>query len=87
MNNGTQPQGLIFDCDGTLADTMPLHWRAWRAIALRYKLDFPQDRFYALGQKIIASDMSNVLGMLVLGVDPPDNLVHVGLRLRRQLFY
>src|SRR5262245_25129213 len=21
--------GVIFDCDGTLADTMPLHFRAW----------------------------------------------------------
>jgi beta-phosphoglucomutase family hydrolase len=43
------PKGLIFDCDGTLADTMPLHWRAWQVIAAKYKLHFPQDRFYALG--------------------------------------
>jgi beta-phosphoglucomutase family hydrolase len=42
-------KGLVFDCDGTLADTMPLHWRAWQVIASRYKLHFPQDRFYALG--------------------------------------
>ena len=42
-------QGLIFDCDGTLADTMPLHWRAWQAIAVKYKLHFPIDRFYSLG--------------------------------------
>jgi beta-phosphoglucomutase-like phosphatase (HAD superfamily) len=28
--NLTQPQALIFDCDGTLADTMPLHWRPGR---------------------------------------------------------
>ena len=43
------PKGLVFDCDGTLADTMPLHWRAWQVIAAKYKLHFPQDRFYALG--------------------------------------
>ena len=42
-------KGLIFDCDGTLADTMPLHWRAWQVVAARYKLHFPEDRFYALG--------------------------------------
>ena len=42
-------EGLIFDCDGTLADTMPLHWRAWQAVANRHRLDFPEDRFYALG--------------------------------------
>ncbi len=43
------PQGLIFDCDGTLADTMPLHWRAWQVIAERHRLHFPEERFYALG--------------------------------------
>jgi beta-phosphoglucomutase-like phosphatase (HAD superfamily) len=43
------PQALIFDCDGTLADTMPLHWRAWQEVTRRYELDFPEDRFYALG--------------------------------------
>ena len=44
-----QIKGLIFDCDGTLADTMPMHWRAWQAIAAKYKLHFPEDRFYSLG--------------------------------------
>jgi len=28
---------------------MPLHWRAWQAIAGRYRIQFPQDRFYSLG--------------------------------------
>lgn len=42
-------KGIIFDCDGTLADTMPLHWRAWQAVAQRYQFHFPEDRFYSLG--------------------------------------
>lgn len=42
-------KGIIFDCDGTLADTMPLHWRAWQVIAARHRLHLPEDRFYALG--------------------------------------
>ena len=42
-------KGLVFDCDGTLADTMPSHWRAWQVIAKKYKLHFPIDRFYSLG--------------------------------------
>jgi beta-phosphoglucomutase family hydrolase len=42
-------KGLVFDCDGTLADTMPMHWRAWQVIAAKYKLNFPIDRFYSLG--------------------------------------
>ena len=38
-----------FDCDGTLADTMPLHWRAWKQVTERHGLHFPEDRFYSLG--------------------------------------
>jgi beta-phosphoglucomutase-like phosphatase (HAD superfamily) len=43
------PRALIFDCDGTLADTMPLHWHAWRVISERHGIHFTEDRFYALG--------------------------------------
>ena len=42
-------EALIFDCDGTLADTMPLHWRAWQSITQRHNFAFTEDRFYALG--------------------------------------
>jgi HAD superfamily hydrolase (TIGR01509 family) len=42
-------KGIIFDCDGTLADTMPLHWKAWQVISLKYGIEFPESRFYALG--------------------------------------
>jgi beta-phosphoglucomutase family hydrolase len=42
-------KGLVFDCDGTLADTMPLHWIAWSSIVQKYGLQFTEDRFYALG--------------------------------------
>jgi beta-phosphoglucomutase-like phosphatase (HAD superfamily) len=43
------PRGIIFDCDGTLADTMPLHWRAWQVISRRHGLSLPEERFYSLG--------------------------------------
>lgn len=41
--------GIIFDCDGTLADTMPAHYEAWMAILDRYQLEMSEERFYALG--------------------------------------
>jgi beta-phosphoglucomutase family hydrolase len=47
--NLTHPQALIFDCDGTLADTMPLHWLAWQTVLKRYGLEFSEERFYQLG--------------------------------------
>lgn len=43
------PAALIFDCDGTLVDTMPGHFRAWRETLDRYGLVLPEHRFYALG--------------------------------------
>lgn len=43
------PQALIFDCDGTLAHTMPVHWEAWQEVTQRHGLYFPEDRFYSLG--------------------------------------
>jgi beta-phosphoglucomutase-like phosphatase (HAD superfamily) len=49
MNPNFELKGIVFDCDGTLADTMPLHWKVWNGIAQRYKLHFPEDRFYSLG--------------------------------------
>ena len=40
---------LLFDCDGTLADTMPAHYRAWRHVTEAHGLAFDEDRFYAMG--------------------------------------
>ncbi|MDB6068287.1 MAG: HAD-superfamily hydrolase, subfamily variant 3 [Pedosphaera sp.] len=57
----SSPLGIVFDCDGTLADTMPLHWRAWQAIAKRHKLHFPEDRFYSLGG-VPSRDILKMLG-------------------------
>lgn len=39
----------LFDCDGTLADTMPLHYRAWRTVLDPLGCDFPEEVFYSIG--------------------------------------
>lgn len=44
-----QYDGLIFDCDGTLTDSMPLHYRAWHSTMLRHGIEFPEEQFYSLG--------------------------------------
>ncbi len=41
----TNIKGLIFDCDGTLADTMPLHWHAWQMITRGTICTFPKTGF------------------------------------------
>lgn len=42
-------KALIFDCDGTLADTMPLHFIAWQNVMTGYGFKFDEDLFYSLG--------------------------------------
>ncbi|MES2594565.1 MAG: HAD-IA family hydrolase [Verrucomicrobiota bacterium] len=41
--------GLIFDCDGTLVDSMPLHYKAWVASLDHHGASFPftEDYFYS----------------------------------------
>ena len=43
--------GYIFDCDGTLADTMPLHYRAWKRAIEELGGQFSEELFYQLGGK------------------------------------
>ena len=43
--------GYIFDCDGTLADTMPLHFRAWTRIVRELGGSFSEESFYQTGGK------------------------------------
>lgn len=42
-------EGLIFDCDGTLADSMPPHYIAWIETLNRHGLDMDEDHYYAMG--------------------------------------
>ena len=43
--------GFIFDCDGTLADTMPFHYKAWVQAFQDHRtpFDFLEDKFYSMG--------------------------------------
>ena len=40
---------LIFDCDGTLANSMPIHYRSWVLTLREYNVDFSEKLFYDLG--------------------------------------
>lgn len=41
-------EAIIFDCDGTLTDSMPVHFLAWRKTLAEYGVAFSEERFYAL---------------------------------------
>ena len=39
----------LFDCDGTIVDSMPLHYIAWQRSLAEHGCPFPEEQFYAMG--------------------------------------
>jgi len=39
----------LFDCDGTVADSMPLHYVAWSKVLGEWQCEFDEGFFYSLG--------------------------------------
>src|SRR5215469_10908152 len=44
----------LFDCDGTIVDSMPLHYRAWKKALSEWKCDFSEELFYQWGGMPVA---------------------------------
>jgi beta-phosphoglucomutase-like phosphatase (HAD superfamily) len=58
--------GYIFDCDGTIADTMPIHYRAWCLAMRDFGGQFPEELFYQWGGKptaIIVEHLNEKFGL------------------------
>lgn len=64
-------RAFLFDCDGTVADSMPLHFIAWNRTLARYDCPFPEELFYAWGGRPVAEIIStlNELNGLSMPVD------------------
>lgn len=43
-----EAKALIFDVDGTLVHSMPLHYKAWLKVGDKYDFHFPEKLFYEL---------------------------------------
>ncbi|MCE9561905.1 MAG: HAD-IA family hydrolase [Planctomycetes bacterium] len=69
--------GLIFDCDGTLADTMPAHYKAWTAMLEPHGIPFPETRFYAMGGMPTAQIIRVLAADVGVTVADVDALVHI----------
>ena len=42
-------KAYLFDCDGTIANSMPLHYVAWQKALGEHGAEFPEDIFYKWG--------------------------------------
>jgi HAD superfamily hydrolase (TIGR01509 family) len=50
----------LFDCDGTIADSMPLHYLAWKQALGEWNCDFDERLFYAWGGMPIVEIISTL---------------------------
>jgi HAD superfamily hydrolase (TIGR01509 family) len=59
-------RAYLFDCDGTIADSMPLHYNAWTEVLAEWNCVYEEDLFYSWGgkpvRKIIA-DLNKIHGL------------------------
>jgi beta-phosphoglucomutase family hydrolase len=59
-------RAYLFDCDGTIVDSMPLHYIAWRKALAEWNCVYEEELFYSWGgkpvRKIIA-DLNEIQGL------------------------
>jgi len=53
-------KAYLFDCDGTIADSMPLHFIAWSKTLSEWNCKFAEDLFYAWGGMPVAEIISTL---------------------------
>lgn len=51
-------RAYLFDCDGTIVDSMPLHYVAWKSALAEWNCNLPEDLFYAWGGLPVAKIIS-----------------------------
>jgi HAD superfamily hydrolase (TIGR01509 family) len=53
-------RAYLFDCDGTIADSMPLHYLAWKKALGELNCEFEEELFYAWGGMPVAEIISTL---------------------------
>jgi HAD superfamily hydrolase (TIGR01509 family) len=53
-------KAYLFDCDGTIADSMPLHYLAWKKALGEWNCEFDEKLFYAWGGMPVAEIISTL---------------------------
>ena len=53
-------RAYLFDCDGTIVDSMPLHYLAWSSTLAEWNCPFPEELFYQWGGKPVDEIISTL---------------------------
>jgi len=63
-------RAYLFDCDGTIADSMPLHYIAWSKALGEYGCTFDEQLFYSWGGKPAVEIIADLNKMQDLNMPP-----------------
>ena len=63
-------RAYLFDCDGTIADSMPLHYIAWKKALGEYGCTFDEQLFYSWGGKPAVEIIADLNKMQDLNMPP-----------------
>jgi len=61
-------QAYLFDCDGTIVDSMPLHYIAWSGALAEWSCEFPERQFYEWGGRPVAEIIATLNQMYGLAM-------------------
>lgn len=75
-------KAYLFDCDGTIADSMPLHYVAWKKALGEHGAEFPEETFYKWGGMPVAEIIRALAAQQGLNL-PVSELEHR----KEQLYY
>lgn len=56
-------RAYLFDCDGTVADSMPLHYKAWKKALAEWNCTFDEALFYSWGGKPVSKIVADLNAM------------------------
>jgi beta-phosphoglucomutase family hydrolase len=72
LNTDPRAKGLIFDLDGTITDTMPIHYIAWKNAAANYGIDFTVELFEKLAGIPLYPTVKRLNEMFDKNIDPQE---------------
>ena len=75
-------KAYLFDCDGTIVDSMPLHYVAWKKVLSEWGCEFDEELFYSWGGMPVAEIIAalNVRSGLAMPV-------HEVMRRKEAMYY
>ena len=56
-----EPEGLVFDCDGTLIDSMHFFWHSWSIVMPKYGIELSKKRFFSFAGIPVTDIISSLI--------------------------